>query len=186
MRIHQLNIQYLADQDRVLARISTAEGQEFRLWFTRRLTVGLLPALRKMVGEQMERDALKEAGAGKDPAVRRALSEFQKDQLMRQSDFKTPFKEPTAPVEDPLLVTEVQMNSLSDGNLQLKFKSPAPEAGKTRELAIALNGQLMNGFMHLLEKAYTQSQWTQVLVEALEVETTVAASPDAERPKYLN
>lgn len=186
MRIHQLNIQYLADQDRVLARISTAEGQEFRLWFTRRLTVGLLPALRKMVGEQIERDALKEADAGQDPAVRRALGEFQKDQLMRQSDFKTPFKEATAPVQEPLLVTEVQTSSLSNGNLQLKFKSPAPEAGKTRELAISLNSQLMNGFMHLLEQAYTQSQWTLVQVEAQEAPTAVAASPDAQRPKYLN
>ncbi len=99
MQIHQLNIQYQADQDRVLARINTSAGTELRLWLTRRLTLGLLPLLRKVENEQLEKSlaAQPEADLGmtaKDPKVREMLSEFKKERSLQQADFKTPYKEP--------------------------------------------------------------------------------------------
>ena len=78
MQIHQLNIQYQADQDRVLARINTSAGTELRLWLTRRLTLGLLPILRRVESEQLQKSlaAQPEADLGmtaNDPKVREML-----------------------------------------------------------------------------------------------------------------
>ena len=41
MQIHQMSASYVAEQDRVLLRINTVEGEEMRLWLTRRLMAGL-------------------------------------------------------------------------------------------------------------------------------------------------
>ena len=100
MRIHQLNLRYEPDQDRLMARINSTTGLEIRLWLTRRLTIGFLPLLRRLTDEQMMRaDALAEAaGAPQAPAnlkLREFLNEFKKDAALQQSDFHTPYKEST-------------------------------------------------------------------------------------------
>jgi hypothetical protein len=60
MNIHQLSVNYLQEQDRILARINTTDGAELRLWLTRRLTMGLMPLLNKIVTEQVaKQEALK-------------------------------------------------------------------------------------------------------------------------------
>ena len=41
MQIHQMSVTYLPEQDRILMRINTTEGEEMRMWLTRRLMVGL-------------------------------------------------------------------------------------------------------------------------------------------------
>jgi len=46
MNIHQMSVSYVEGQDRLMLRVNTPEGQEFRLWLTRRLTGRLLPPLK--------------------------------------------------------------------------------------------------------------------------------------------
>ena len=75
MRIHQLNLKYEPDQDRLIARINSTSGLEIRLWLTRRLTLGFLPLLRRLTDEQIVRaDALAAAAgapcAPSDPKLR--------------------------------------------------------------------------------------------------------------------
>lgn len=40
--IHQINTNYIADQDRILLRIATLENEEFALWLTRRIAMQLV------------------------------------------------------------------------------------------------------------------------------------------------
>ncbi len=191
MQIHQLNIRYENDQDRMLVRVNTHGGQEVRLWFTRRLTLGLLPLLRKLAGERDEREAATQAGAlvAKDPQVRQLLGEFKKDQALAQADFKTPFREPTAPdgvAVAPLLVCEVALTPLPSHQLRVLFKGPV-QGTQRQEMKLDLGGPMVNGFLHLLEQAFAASQWAR---------TPVAAKDDGEpgagtasvntRPQYLN
>ncbi len=191
MRIHQLNIKYESDQDRLLARINTNTGLEMRLWFTRRLTVGLLPLLRKMVGQQTDQVAVADADAltAKDPLVRQVLSEFKKEEVLRQSDFKTPFKEPVvgaALTEPPLLVSEVALTPLANGRLHTRFKGPTDAQQQRQEIQLELDSQLMHGFLHLLEKAYAASQWALVTVAPIDLEPAAATAASDTRPQYLN
>ena len=34
MKVHQLSVTYLHEQDHLLVRINTSDGEELRLWFT--------------------------------------------------------------------------------------------------------------------------------------------------------
>jgi hypothetical protein len=190
MRIHQLNIKYENDQDRLLARISTDTGLEMRLWLTRRLTVGILPLLRKLTGEQLERDAQTQGGPlATDPLVRQVLSEFKKEELLRQSDFKTIYKEPAGEAsafEAPLLVSEVVLARLANGNLQTKFRGPMEDQNQRKEVKLELDGMLLHGFLHLLEQAYVNSGWAVVAVTPIEPDPPAENSANHERPQYLN
>ena len=53
MNIHQISVTYVQAQDRCLVRINSHAGDELRLWFTRRLTLGLMPRLKHAAGEQL-------------------------------------------------------------------------------------------------------------------------------------
>ena len=57
MNIHQLSVNYLQEQDRILLRINTSAGEELRLWLTRRLTLNLWPMLTKIVADQVVQQA---------------------------------------------------------------------------------------------------------------------------------
>ena len=108
---------------------------------------------------------------------------------MRQSDFKTPFKEPVAGTplpEPPLLVCEVAMTPLANGRLQTKFKGPMDAQQQRREIQLELEGPLMHGFLHLLEKAYATSQWALVTVAPIELDPVAASAASDTRPQYLN
>ncbi len=192
MNIHQLNLGYLPDQDRVLARINTNSGVEFRLWFTRRLTIGLLPVLRKVLADQVQRslsaDSAESGLSAKDPKVREFLGEFKKEQALQQADFKTPYKatNAAASVEEPLLVSEVQMTPLANGQVEIKFSAKPPQSGKQAEVRMALDHKLMHGLLHLLEKSFNESKWGQVALAGVDAEAAVEPPAAASRPQYLN
>lgn len=192
MKIHQLNVQYLPDQDRLLARVNTSTGLEFRLWLTRRLTIGLLPLLHKLSLDQLQRTVDAEPVVPgitvNDPKIREFLAEFKKEQAFQQADFKTPYKAPApdAPVEEPLLVSEVQMTLLLNGQVEVKFIAKTGESGKTRELKMALDTKMMHGLLHLLGKSLSDSQWGQAAFTDTQAEAPAEAVGVPNRPQYLN
>ncbi len=192
MNIHQLNVGYLADQDRLLVRVNTNTGPEFRLWFTRRLTLGLLPVLRKVSADQVQRSLAPESQASgmaaKDPIVRELLGEFKKEQVLQQADFSTPYKspDPASPVEAPLLVTDVQMTPLANGQVEVKFAAKSKADSKSRELKMALDHKLMQGLLHLLEKSFAESQWSQGTLAPDEASLAAPNHAQGGRPQYLN
>ena len=194
MRIHQLNLRYEPEQDRLMARINSTTGLEIRLWLTRRLTIGFLPLLRKMTDEQIARADTLAAAAGApqapvDPKLREFLNEFKKDAALQQSDFHTPFKESTdAPAtgEDPMLVAEIGLTPLANAHLQVKFSGKVRGSNEKRDVQIELDGKLMHGFLHLLEKSYANSQWGRGTLAPTDADAAGEASVAASRPQYLN
>ncbi len=191
MHIHQFNIQYQPEQDRVLARINTSTGLEFRLWLTRRLTLGLLPVLHKVTADQAQKRLVAQPDDGlsaKDPKIREFLSEFKKEQTLQQADFKTPYKEPALGValEEPLLVSEVQITPLANANLQVKFMANTPHPGTKREVMLELDDKLLHGMLHLLERAHGEAQWARAPVLASSADAAADPSLANSRPQYLN
>ncbi len=198
MDIHQLSVNYIQEQDRILVRINTTAGQELRLWFTRRLTLGLMPMVQKIVAQWVvQQEAIKSpatTSVSHDPQTQRMLSEFKREESLQKSDFQTPYKAPQAlPLgPEPLLVTEFSATPLPSGQLQMAFHEklmqdnglPQPNP---RGFRVALEQKLVHGWVHLLEKAVAASQWagdsSATPEPALPGE---GSTSDSERPKYLN
>src|SRR6266568_9578510 len=94
MKIHQLSVTYVAEQDRILMRVNTAAAEEMRLWLTRRLMLGLWPLLSKLLTKHLLK--LEAAGTSLEKAdedLKRMLADFRKEEFLRQADFDTPYRE---------------------------------------------------------------------------------------------
>ena len=190
MQIHQMSVTYLPEQDRILMRINTTDGEEMRMWLTRRLMVGLWPLLTKLLTEHLLK--LESAGAslsGANPELKKMLADFRKEEFLQHADFDTPYKEGQARLplgEEPLLVTDVDATPLANGPLRLNFNERPPNGdAKPRSFQMEMQPKLMQGLMHLLDQAMLQSQWRESFVPA------TAADPapedgDASKPRYLN
>ncbi len=200
MNIHQLSVNYIQEHDRILVRINTTASEELRLWFTRRLTLNLMPMVQKIVAEWVAKheavnSPLITPAATADEQTKQMLAEFKREESLQKSDFQKPYKAPSAlPLgADPLLVTEISVTPLPSGQLQLSFNEKLPlDDGQPnpnpRGFRVALEQKLVHGFVHLLEKAVAASQWAT---------GSAAAGPEpalpgegntggGARPKYLN
>jgi hypothetical protein len=190
MQIHQMSVTYLPEQDRILMRVNTVEGEEMRMWLTRRLMVGLWPLLSKLLTEHLLK--LESAGAslsGANPELKKMLAEFRKEEFLQHADFDTPYKEgqqQQRPLgEEPLLVTDVDATPLANGPLRLNFNERPPQGdAKPRSFQMEMQPKLMQGLMHLLDQALLQSQWREPFVPAAGTEP--AQDDDSTRPRYLN
>ncbi len=202
MNIHQLSVNYIQEHDRILVRINTTAGEELRLWFTRRLTLNLMPMVQKIVAEWVaKQEALNSKAispsATADAQTQKMLAEFKREESLQKSDFQTPYKTPDAlPLgPEPLLVTEISVTPLPSGQLQLSFNEKIPlDNGQPnpnpRGFRVALEQKLVHGFVHLLEKAVASSQWAGLTAVAIgSAEPALPGegnSGGGERPKYLN
>jgi hypothetical protein len=192
MHIHQMSVTYLPEQDRILMRVNTTEGEEMRLWLTRRLMVGLWPLLSKMLTEHLLK--LEAAGASlesADEALKKMLAEFRKEEFLQHADFETPFQEGQQRLplgEEPLLVTDVDATPLAAGPLRLSFNErSAGGDAKPRSFQMEMEPRLMQGLMHLLEQALGQSQWREAFAQAEPAERPGGEEgPEPRRPRYLN
>ncbi len=195
MHIHQLSVNYLQEQDRILARINTTGSEEFRLWFTRRLSQGLWPMLQRAVAQQVAQQALAHtpgmAAASADPQTQQMLADFKRQESLQKADFRTPYQEQAAALPlgpEPLLVTEVNITPLPSGQLQMHFQEQLPNSPAPRGFQMALEPQLLHGFVHLLEQAMGVAQWSgpavgQPSALANDVEPSLQGS---DKPQYLN
>jgi hypothetical protein len=193
MRIHQLSVTYLAEQDRILMRVNTAASEEMRLWLTRRLMLGLWPLLSKLLTKHLLK--LEAAGTSLDTAdegLKKMLADFRKDEFLKDADFDTPYKDNQAELplgEEPLLVTDVDASPLPNGRLRLSFNERPPTEAKPRAFQMEMEPKLMQGLMHLLEQALARSQWREAFASIPAAADEGVAGDDelsSRRTRYLN
>jgi len=190
MHVHQLSITYVPEQDRILVRVNTKQGQELQFWFTRRLTLGLTPLLDRAVTEHAARQAGPATShvAAMDAMSKMAMAQFQRAETLKSSDFTTPYKAPEAGAfmfESPLLVTEVNVAPMTNGQMRLSFSEKLTGVAEHRSLQMGLTDPLMHAFVHLLERAVAQSQWSGSQNATPEPHATdPSRGPD--KPRYLN
>ena len=168
--LHQFNIEYNSEQDRLLFRMSTRDGSEIRLWFTRRFIKRLWGLLTKL----LERDP--HVAAQADPVAKKSVVAFQRDSAITQSDFTKAFEEKQAPTlplgEEPVLVTKCKATPTTSG-FTLDF---SPDDGQ--QVSVTLNVQYLHSLTHLLYEAFKKTDWDLDLVP-------VGAAELAERPERL-
>ena len=152
MRLHQIRVEYDAEQDRLLMRVSTSTSEEALLWLTRRCVVRLWPLLLGFAEAEPEI-----AARAVDPLAKRALFEFQHEKALRQATFTKAYEEqPRArPLGDsPLLVSRLQRRKADDGRMVLGLL-PAEGQG----IFLTLDAPLLHGFMKLLQRTVEKAEW---------------------------
>jgi len=159
MDIHQLSVNYIREQDRVLVRINTRAGEELRFWMTRRLTRNLRPHLNATA---VELDTRSVNAPVTDPGAKEMLSEFKRQETLANADFKTPYAAapqalPLGP--EPLLVTHVQIGKPDKGHVKVGLEERLGEGKEPRGFQMSLSMDLLHGLLHLLDTAVKAADW---------------------------
>jgi len=192
MNIRQLSVSYVPEQDRLLLKVNTAASEEIRLWLTRRLMTGLWPLLNQLSGQQiLQLEAANASLAPADDGLKKMLIDFRKEQLLRETDFDTPFEDAAAALPlgpEPLLVTDIDASPLSGGGIALHFHERQKDR-EQRGFRMQMEPRLIQGLMHLVGKALARSQWSDAFPSALAADDASLAGAHrlgTDRPKYLN
>jgi len=187
MNIHQLQASYQQEQDRILLRLNTRTGEEFRLWLTRRMTLVALPHLTQMSQRMGSTSA---EGVSHDGAQAGDLAHFKQQESLAQADFQTPYSDTTQlPAGDtPLLVTQLRFTQLGDAMLRLAFEEKLAGAQSTRSFEVTLGLSIVHALLHLLEQVLKAAEWGTAAAPAPSLPDTseLDAFATAERPVYLN
>ena len=88
MKLHQLKIDFNAEQDRLLMLVSTDDGAEVRMWLTRRFVKLLWPLLVKLAEEASPRIKVQASAE-----ARKALLGLEHQKAVQRADFSKPFQQ---------------------------------------------------------------------------------------------
>jgi hypothetical protein len=89
-KLHQINIGFSPEEDRLLLRINTTGKTEYRLWMTRRYVKVLWRMLTKSV------ESLPDVVAQAAPESREAVKSFQREEARQAADYSKDFEEAPA------------------------------------------------------------------------------------------
>ena len=143
-KLHQLNINYVPIEDRLMLRINTLSGDEFRIWLTRRFTDLLLNLLGKEIDKYGGIPTLASTTETKDM--------FKKGAMEKRYEEEKVINYPLG--EAGILACKVKCNSTQEENLALEL---LPEDGKG--ITLNLNKTLLFMFYNLLSQGCAQSAW---------------------------
>jgi hypothetical protein len=176
MTIHQMQIRPDEQEDRLLLRLSTTDGAEFRFWLTRSFVKKLWRMMLKMV----EWD--KAVQQQFDASMRKAVLEIQHQGYAQQGDYSKGFEE--VPRRFPLGETPVLLASgkgarREDGLYVLSLFPPQGQG-----LDMTLDTRLLHIFGKLVQDAVARADWDMTL--ALSEKVAEPAAPEAPAPRRLN
>ncbi len=195
MQIHQFQVSYLAEQDRILVRMNSTEGEEQQLWLTRRMLRGLYPHLEQTF-RQLTLGAT--SNLGHDGAAGNAVQAFQRQEVLNRADFDTPFQSAASPLDDadlPLLVTTTHIHKQNDSMVSVRFEENLQGHAENRQLEIQMGSDTLLGLLHVIRLALQTSDWDlntvpapapTIVIDSDGQDSDWGAFALAEPPKYLN
>jgi len=158
MDLHQIQVSYQAEEDRLLLRASFRSDnglQELRAWLTRRLLRVLWPAVLQALETQVKLDKPQAAHASAD--IIGMEHQASVEQIRDSGSFNNPFE---AEVQDfplgeqPLLITSINFTQYPDQPVRINM---TPANGHGFELAFTLI--VLHGFCALLKDAVRSAEW---------------------------
>ena len=177
--LHQINLKFVPEQDRILLRVRTQGGEEVALSLTRRFVRALWPALLDALG----RDP-KISTHAPTPDARQAVMAFRHEHAVKSSDFSQPYKEreksdaggspspaaqtlapaadpeiaaahdPTEPMPMPMLVVGCQIKMTGPERASVSFQTAERKA-----VSIAVNFDMIHGICRLIQQAVASADW---------------------------
>jgi hypothetical protein len=143
-KLHQLNVTYSSKEDRLLLRVTTQQGDEYRIWLTRRFTTLLLNVLNN------EMDKFGGAAKiGSDPKTRDMFKAGAMEKSFEQEKvINYPFG------KEGFLAYAIKTAGTSKGNIQLEI---LPEKGQG--VSMNLDKPLLYMCHTLLDQGISQAEW---------------------------
>lgn len=111
IQFHQISLQFLPEEDRLLLNLNTSTKEQFRLLLTRRYTKLLWPLLNRVMVNDEKVIAV-------DPETKRAAAAFQHEKMMEGADFQQKFIQEDVAYpwgEDPILLIKVVLKPMANG-----------------------------------------------------------------------
>ena len=176
MRLHQLKLDFIPEQDRLLLRVSTDNRLEVRLWLTRRALRLLWPLLLKMVRSSPE------VALQSNPQARDALVGMQHEKALSRANFAKSFEELPREMPlgaEPILVAHLQASKDGEGNQVLGL---LPQQGQG--IHLTLDNTLLHSLCKLLQNAVAKSGWD-IALELPALQSAIGDA-DAAAPKTIN
>lgn len=152
MRLHQLKVDYDAEQDRLLMLVATSDGVEVRLWLTRRFVKLLWPLLVKLAEDASPRIRMQA-----NPEARKALLGLEHEHAVSKADFSKPYdasRHATPLGETPVLLARIQTGHDRNGQPVL-----AMHPSKGQGITLTLDSVLLHSLCRLLQAAVKKSDW---------------------------
>ncbi len=149
--ISQLQMVYVAEEDRILFRVNSTDKKEFRFWLTRRYTILLLGVLSDH--KQVDPDISLQA----TPQAKAALQHFKEEKAIGDASFDQQFseKDNEYPLgQDIKLAFKLSYNLRDDGTMQLSVQ---PKEGQG--ITIVLNQDINITMSQLLMTAVKNAEW---------------------------
>jgi hypothetical protein len=150
-RLHQLQIAYKPAEDRLLLRVRTAAGSEFRVWLTRRLIRKAWPLLMRALASEPR------IITQQTPESREALLAFEHERALSRIDFSRRYDDGPAELplgEDPLLASRLDIRARANERHILLFRSPAEQS-----IRLKLNSRMLHALCKLIENAMPRTDW---------------------------
>ncbi len=151
MNIHQFNMQFNPEEDRILFRLNTVSREEFRFSLTRRFVKLLWPVLMQLLDHDIKKREPEKAHAAKE------MLDFEREKVVSQTNFEKKYAEDAAMTfplgEMPILLSRIQVKQGPHGNLLCLHTSQ----GKGLEFPV--NNSFLHPFCKLLEDSTTRAQW---------------------------
>jgi hypothetical protein len=176
-QMHQMQLTYVATEDRMLFRVNTKERQEFRFWMTRRYVAILWHTLTQLLANRAPGATGAPAAPLTDPLVEAAKQEIKHQEVVSQADFKTQYQESSyLPLgESPVLLFSVGVKPGPQGEALLCLH---PEQGQGIE--VALNEQIVHSICQLILETVAKADW------GLQLVFVPGTGPAPEGPRGLN
>ena len=141
-QLHQLNITYSKGEDRLLLRVSTVGGDEYRVWMTRLYTKQLLSILTQ---EMEQRGGV--TAVASSPATKKGL---------RQGTYEKRFEDkPQLPLGDQAILAHGLRGAKNKAGVLIL--SITPKQGKG--ITLNLTEHLFYVFRDLLTQAVNATDW---------------------------
>ncbi|HYD79384.1 MAG TPA: hypothetical protein VEC06_06210 [Paucimonas sp.] len=164
MDLHQIQLSYQVEEDRLLFRVSFKDGQgglqEIRSWLTRRFVRNFWPGVLQTMEKQV---ALAQPAAAHASAELVGMGhEASVSEIREAGGFDAPFEAAadSFPLGDaPLLITAAHLAIDADRPLRIDFVSPGRGS-----FEVAFTATMLHGFCTLLQEAVKKADWDIELV----------------------
>ena len=154
MSIKQFNGNYMPNEDRIMFRFNTSEDDEYRFWFTRRVTLFILAATDHLVEKKLEQKH--------DKPAAKAIAQFQQETAKEKTKFTNDYAPASKyPIgADPVLVMDVKCTMMQVDTLDVLSLDLVMPGGANLNLKLTI--PILQAMRLLLERFAQQANWGQL------------------------
>lgn len=180
VNLNQINVTYIPKEDRLLVKTSSSDGEEYRIWYTRRFTMLLMDVIdQNFLAESRTQGAVTEE-------AQTAFAEYQHMKNVQEDCFADEYRGATGqddsdigtpeqiseqiPGPHDLLAHTIKFQTRDDGDLTLSIV-----AGADQTLTLNMDSNMKHQFYELVRRAAIMADWLQsAAAQSLDVLSTRA------------